>query len=123
MSWVGERIASFGDAFRGIRGLVADEANARIHALATSLLIVFAWGLDVSASDWALLTLAMALVWAAEAFNTAIETLADRISPDRDGTIRRAKDLAAGGVLLAAIGAAAVGLIVLAPPLWSALAG
>ena len=123
MSWIGGRVASFGHAFRGIGRLVANEANAQIHALATVLVVLLAWALEVSESDWALLILAMALVWAAEAVNTAIEALADRISPDHDESIGLAKDVSAGAVLLAAIGAAAVGLIVLGPPLWSALAG
>ena len=123
MSWIAERFASFDPALRGIARLVADAGNARIHALATVTVVAFAWALDVPADHWALLILAMSLVWAAEAVNTAVEALADRISTDHDERIGRAKDVAAGAVLLAALGAAVVGFIVLGPPLWEVVAG
>lgn len=71
----------------------------------------------ISGGEWALLTLAMGLVWVAEAMNTAVEVLADRVSAERDERIGRAKDLAAGGVLLAAIAAVIVGGFVFVPRL------
>ena len=61
----------------------------------------------------------IAMVWAAEAVNTAIELLGDATSADPHPMIGRAKDAGAGAVLIAAIAAAAVGLIVLGPPLLS----
>ena len=77
--------------------------------------------LDVGARDWAVLVLAMGLVLASEAANTAIEALSDRVAPERHPLIARAKDVAAGGVLLASLAAAGVGLLVLGPPLWERL--
>ena len=123
MSWLSGRLASFGHALRGIGPLLAGEANAQIHALATVGVVVLAFSLDVSAVGWALLVLALALVWAAEGMNAAIEALADRVWPEEDPAIGRAKDVAAGAVLLAAIGAAGVGFIVLGPPLWRLVTG
>ena len=58
---------------------------------------------------------------AAEALNTALEALADRVAPDQHPLVAKAKDVAAGGVLLAAVAAAVMGLLVLGPPLWARL--
>jgi diacylglycerol kinase len=65
--------------------------------------------------------LSTGLVWAAELLNTAIEVLADRVSMEREEPIRRVKDAAAAGVLLAALAAFSVGLIVFLPKLWRLL--
>ncbi len=75
----------------------------------------------LSLAEWCWLVLAIALVWLAEAFNTAIEDICDRICPDFDPAIGRIKDLAAGGVLVASLAAATIGLLTLGPPLLRAL--
>ena len=69
------------------------------------------------ATSAAVLAVAIALVWAAECLNTAVESLADATSPDHHPLVGRAKDAAAGAVLCAAIGAAVIGLLVLGRPL------
>lgn len=61
------------------------------------------------------------LVWLAEAFNTAVEGLCDRIHPEFDPAIGRIKDLGAGGVLVASIAAALIGVLTLGPPLLARL--
>jgi diacylglycerol kinase (ATP) len=66
-----------------------------------------------------LLALAMGMVWAAEALNTAIEYLSDHVCTEHHERIGRVKDLAAGGVLLAAIAAMVVGGIVFLPRVWA----
>ncbi len=104
-------------ALVGVLGLVARERNARVHAAATVGVVVAGIGLDVAPSGWALLALAMGVVWAAEALNTAVEELADLVSPEPHPAVGRAKDVAAGGVLLAAIAAAVVGGLVFVPRL------
>jgi diacylglycerol kinase (ATP) len=58
------------------------------------------------------------LVWIAEGLNSALEALADHVATERHPLIGRAKDVAAGAVLVASIAAAAIGLIVLGPKLW-----
>jgi diacylglycerol kinase (ATP) len=73
----------------------------------------------MSAGEWRWLFLAMALVWLAEAFNTAIEKLCDRIEPGFDPAIGRIKDVSAGAVLIASFAAALIGVLTLAPPLWA----
>jgi len=109
------RLRSVGHALRGLRHLLSTESHARIHGLATVIVFAAAAVLDVSARDWGLLLLATGLVWTAEAFNTAIERVVDLYSAETSELARQAKDVAAAAVLLAAIAAAAVGLIVFVP--------
>lgn len=112
---LGARVKSFGYAFSGIALLVRSQHNAWIHALATALVVGLGMLFPISALEWCALILAIALVWIAEALNTSIEFLADALSPEHHPMVGKAKDAAAGGVLLAAIAAAAVGFIVLGP--------
>jgi diacylglycerol kinase (ATP) len=111
------RLDSFVNAGRGVRVLLG-EANARVQLAVAAAVVGLAIWLEVGARDWALLVLAMGVVLASEAFNTALEALADRAAPEPHPLIARAKDVAAGGVLLASLAAAAVGLLVLGAPLW-----
>ena len=106
---------SFRYAFRGIRYILRTQHNAWLHALATAGVVIAGMALRVSATEWCLLVLAMMGVWTAEAINTAMEQLSDAVSPQDHPLVGRAKDAAAGAVLLSAIGAAVIGLIVFAP--------
>ena len=112
------RLTSILDALRGLAHLLCRERNARIHAVATVLVIALGVALRIDTGGWCWLVAAMAMVWTAEALNTAIERLADRVTLERDPLIQQAKDLAAGAVLMAAVAAAILGLLVLGPPLW-----
>jgi diacylglycerol kinase (ATP) len=115
------RFKSIACAARGIALILREQANARIHLFATVAVIAMGFVLRVTRGEWVLLTVAIGIVWIAEAANTAIEFLADRITREHDESIRRAKDIAAGAVLLAAITAAIIGLLVLGPRLWALL--
>jgi diacylglycerol kinase (ATP) len=115
------RAQSFVDAGRGIAALVAAQANARIHLLATIAAVALGGWLGLSASEWCWIALAVALVWVAEALNSAIEALADAVHPARDPRIGLAKDLAAGAVLVAAIAAAVIGALLFGPRLFARL--
>jgi diacylglycerol kinase (ATP) len=106
------RIESFGHAFRGLALLLRSEHNAWIHAVATLVVVVAGLAFEIDRAEWIAVLLAIAIVWAAEAFNTAIELLCDEIEPDRHPVIRNVKDVAAAGVLVCALGAAAVAAIV-----------
>jgi diacylglycerol kinase len=121
MSWLRGRAASFGFALRGLATFVR-EPNARIQLAAAFAVAALAAWLRVPRTDAALLALAIGLVLAAEALNSALEALADRVAPDHHELVAMAKDLAAGAVLLAAIAAAAAGLLLLGPPLLARLA-
>jgi diacylglycerol kinase len=117
------RARSFGYALRGVGAVLRHEPNAWIHLAASVAVVAVALWLDLPARDLAVLVLAMGLVWAAEALNSAFESLCDRVAPDPHPLVARAKDAAAGAVLLAAIAAAAVGLLVMGPPLLARLVG
>ena len=109
------RIRSFGYAFEGIAVMLRTQHNAWLHLLASGLVCVAATILDVSAADWRWLVVAMTLVWAAEAMNTAVEFLCDVVSPEYALAVKGAKDIAAGGVLITALGAAAIGVLTFWP--------
>ena len=109
------RLRSFVYAWRGIVALVLTQGNALVHLAASIAVVGGGFYCQVTAGEWCALILAMAAVWVSEGINTAIEALADRITTEHDDLIQRAKDVAAGAVLLAAIAAAAVGIIVFGP--------
>ncbi len=120
---VAARVRSFGHALRGIAVMLASQHNAWIHGVATVAVCVLGAALGVSPLGWCALILAMVAVWTAEALNTAFELLCDVAAPEFHPLVEKAKDVAAGAVLITAIGAAGVGLLVLGPPLARALHG
>src|SRR4029077_21171579 len=99
---IGGRLGSFRHAARGIRFLFKTQHNARIHLTATLVVVLLGWWLHVSASDWRWLVVALVLVWAAEAMNTALEHLCNVVSPDLSVSVRMAKDIVAGAVPICA---------------------
>ncbi len=106
---------SFRYAIQGVIDLFRFENNARIHLLAAAAVLVAGFYFQLSATEWALVVTQIALVWAAEAFNTALEKLADAVSSDYHPLIKSVKDLAAGGVLIVAISAVVVGILIFLP--------
>ena len=121
LSWALGRKKSFGYAINGL-GALYRETNARIHAAATVLVIGLGAALGLTSLEWTLLAIAATLVWVAEALNTALEALSDAAVPEHSPHIAIAKDVAAGAVLLASLGAAAVGLLVFVPHLMARFA-
>lgn len=109
------RIRSFGYAFEGIAVMLRTQHNAWLHLLSSALVCVAAATLGVSAADWRWLVVAITLVWAAEAMNTAVEFLCDVVSPEYALAVKGAKDIAAGGVLITAVGAVAIGVLTFWP--------
>ena len=109
------RANSFIYAFRGVKALLWREHNAWLHLLAATLACGAGWFLGISPLEWCLVALAIGSVFAAEAFNTAIEALADAVHPEQNPLVGHAKDLAAAGVLLVSFGAATVGLLIFVP--------
>jgi diacylglycerol kinase (ATP) len=114
-----KRIRSFGYAFRGMYELVRYEPNAQIHFLAAIAAVAMGFWLGISAAEWCAIIICIAVVFAAEAFNTAIEKLVDHLFTDYHETARVAKDVAAGAVLFCAIGAAMIGAIIFGPKIWA----
>ena len=109
------RLRSVRFALRGISLMLRTQHNAWIHAAATLAVIAAGLLLGVTAAEWCWLVLAIVAVWTAEALNTALELLADVASPEFHPLVEQAKDVAAGAVLIAALGAVAIGVLVLGP--------
>jgi diacylglycerol kinase (ATP) len=121
LAFFDRRWRSFGHAAQGLARLVRGEIHARIHLIATMIVFLTGWQMRLTAEDWRWLITACALVWLAEALNTAVERLADRVCATHDPAIGAAKDLAAGAVLVAAIAALAIGGSIFLPLLAGAL--
>lgn len=115
------RVASFGHALRGVWAALCSELHLQFHAVATVLVLGLGGYFGLNGLEWALVALAVASVWAAELFNTAIETLTNLVSPGYHPLAGKAKDVAAGAVLLAALGALVVGGLVFGPKVWALL--
>ena len=111
------RLNSFAHALRGMGLLVRTQPNARVHLLAAGLVCIAGIYFGLSGTEWLWIVAAIVLVWGAEAFNTALEELADAVHPEQHPGIGRAKDAAAAAVLIAALGAAVIGVLVFAPHL------
>lgn len=109
------RLKSLRHAWDGLRHLLRTQPNARLHLVATLVVVALGILLRVSRSDWCWLAAAIAAVWTAEACNTALELLGDAVTREPHPLIGRAKDCAAAAVLCASLGAVVIGGIIFAP--------
>jgi len=112
------RARSLLNAIRGWWFVVRTQQNAWIHAVVTVFVITLALWLDLPLRDWAVLFLAIAMVWAAEFFNTSIEAVVDLASPAHHPLAKVGKDVGAAAVLIAALTSIIIGILILGPPLW-----
>lgn len=108
-------INSFKYAFTGMWSAYKSERNMKIHIAVAILVILFGVFLQISTYEWIACTVCFAMVIGAEMFNTAIETVVDIAMPKKDERAKKAKDVAAGGVLVFAIGSAIIGSIIFIP--------
>jgi diacylglycerol kinase (ATP) len=115
------RIAAFGHAFRGWWYVLNTQHNAWIHTTVAVIVLILGLWLKLTARDWALLVLTIAMVFMAEFLNTAIEAVVDLASPVHHPLAKVGKDVGAGAVLVAALAAVLIGLLILGPPLWQKL--
>ena len=113
------RIESFRYATRGVGVMIRSQKNAWIHATISILVVGLGVLLQVTWRDWCWLVLAIVAVWTAEALNTAFEFLADVASPEFHPLVEKAKDVAAGAVLISSVGAVVIGVLVMGPRLWA----
>ena len=104
-------IGSLNCAIEGILWAVKTQRHMLFHLLAAILVLVGALVLRLTLHEFALLALAITLVLFAELVNTAIEVTVDLVSPDFHPLAQRAKDVAAGAVLLASVGALVLGYL------------
>ena len=109
------RAKSFGHAAKGIATMLRHEHNAWLHTLATVLVCAAGFYIGLDDHDWCWIVLAIVSVWMAEGLNTALECLADVASPDFHPLVEKAKDVAAGAVLIAAIGSVVIAFLIFKP--------
>ena len=109
--WLLGLLRSFGYAIEGLTQLVRRQRNARIHMILTIIACTAAWAWGLSRIEWLILILTIGLVLGLEAVNTAVEAVVDLVSPQFHPLAKLAKDVAAGGVLMAALCALGVGLL------------
>jgi len=114
---IAARMRSFRYAARGLRAVFQSQPNAWIHAAAAMAVILAGAVVGLSRLEWCLIVGAITAVWVAESLNTAFEALCDVASPAVDPLVERAKDIAAGAVLITAVGAAITGAIIFGPRL------
>ncbi len=110
-------VRSFWYALQGVWVLVATQRNARVHVLAIGVVIFTGLVLHISRAEWLAVTLICTLVLALEGVNTAVEALVDLVAPDLHPLAKRAKDVAAGAVLIAAAGALVIAALIVFPRL------
>lgn len=116
-SWWLRRARSFVYAWRGLAWMFRSQPNAQIHLLAAIASTALGVILRISRLEWCAIVGVIGFVLTAEALNSAIEALADRVSPEIHPLVGRAKDVAAAAVLIAALAATVVGLLVFGPKL------
>src|SRR5205809_6967330 len=115
------RIRSLRCAVKGIGVMISSQHNAWIHAAATVIVIAVGFYLQLTKPEWCWIILAIISVWTAEALNTAFEFLTDVASHEFHPLAEKAKDVAAGAVLMAAIGSVIIGLLVFGPHILAAI--
>lgn len=105
-------INSFKYAIEGFISSFKTERNMKIHILAMIVVIILGIYLKLNMVEWCFITFSIALVIGAELFNTAIETIVDMVSPEKNPQAKLAKDISAAAVLILSIGAAITGTII-----------
>ncbi len=109
------RLRGVRHAMRGLQYMIATQHNAWLHAAATAMALGLSATFHIGRDEWCWIVLAIVGVWVAEAMNTAFEFLCDVASPAFHPDVKRAKDVAAGAVLVAAAGAIVIGVCVFWP--------
>ena len=109
------RVRSFDYALRGVLLMLKSQHNAWLHALASVVVVLVGRVCRLSSGEWCWLVLAIMAVWTAEALNTALEFLADVASPEFHPLVEKAKDVAAGAVLISATGSIVIALLIFEP--------
>lgn len=113
------RFQSFRFAFKGLGTLLKFEHNSRIHLFAAGTAIIFGVYLKINVSEWSLLIIVIGIVFITELLNSSLESLGDKINPEFDVMIGRAKNYSAAAVFIAAVVAIVVGAIIFFPKLWA----
>ena len=120
--FIRSRLKAFRYAFSGWWFVIRTQRNAWIHMVVSVAVILMSLILHISAYSWALILLAIALVWIAEFLNTALEAVVDLATNHQQHELARVgKDVGAAAVLIAAVASVIIGLLILGPPLWASI--
>ncbi|RZK51171.1 MAG: diacylglycerol kinase family protein [Pedobacter sp.] len=111
-------LSSFGFAFKGLAYAFKTQLNFRVHCIALILVVVLGLFFKLDRSEWLWIVIAVVMVFSAELINTALEVLVDLVSPQQHPKAGAIKDLAAGAVLITAVGALIIGLFIFVPKLF-----
>jgi diacylglycerol kinase (ATP) len=117
----GDLGSAFLFAWQGVAYVARSQRNMRIHLAAATVVLILAVALRVSRLELACLVLCIVLVMVLEMINTVVESVVDLVTEEFHPLAKIAKDVAAGAVLVSSIGAVVVGLLLLGPPLASAI--
>lgn len=109
------RLGSFKFAFNGLRLLLTNEHNSRIHLLSTIIATALGFILKISVTDWILLAIVIGLVFISELLNTSLEKLSDIVHPEWNGQIKEVKDYSSAAVFISAIVALLTGSLIFIP--------
>lgn len=112
---------AFRYAFSGWWFVIRTQRNAWIHAVVSVCVIALGLWLRLPGRDWAVVIIAIAMVWTAEFINTALEAVVDLASPEEHRLAQVGKDVGAAAVLIASLSSVVIGLLILGPPLWTRL--
>jgi diacylglycerol kinase (ATP) len=121
LTFVRSRARSFRYAFAGWWYVIRTQKNAWIHTVVSIAVIVTSLWLHIAPHDWAVILLAIGMVWTAEFLNTALEAVVDLASPTQHYLAQVGKDVGAAAVLIASLASVLIGLLILGPPLWEKL--
>lgn len=110
-----KRVKSFVYAGKGLRSFIKNEHNAWIHCAATGAVVTAGFCFGITPGEWTAVIICIAMVLAAEGFNTAIEQLVNLVSPDLHPVAGSVKDIAAGAVLICAIASILVAGVIFIP--------
>ena len=108
-------INSFKYAIEGFISSFKTERNMKNHILAMICVIILGIIYKLSVKEWMICIISISMVISAELFNTAIETVVDMISPEKNEKAKLTKDISAAAVLTLAVGAMIIGAIIFIP--------
>jgi len=110
-------IQSFRDAAKGVAYVFVNEQNFRFQTFSSLVVVLVSWYVGLSKSEWVVILLLIFLVMILELINSAVEKFADVLKPRLDLQVQTVKDIMAGMVLLASLGAILIGLVIFYPHL------
>ncbi|MCI9128767.1 MAG: diacylglycerol kinase family protein [Eggerthellaceae bacterium] len=108
-------LQAFACARSGLRYAIRSQRNFKIHSVFALLAIVLSFALQISVPEWCAIVICIALVYALELANTAVESAIDLVSPGWNELAKRAKDCAAAAVYVAALASVVIACIVFIP--------